>query len=513
MNAPPGVSPRRGSIFLIATILVFIVMGAAAAFLMPSLLRHRGTMLNIEASRAFFDAEAGISHAMDDLNEQNSGNLGSQTAPIDYQGGQYYVSTVDNGDQTYTITSVGIVNNTRSTVTSVVERTVKSFWDNAIIAGPGASGGVINGNTTVHGGMFIFGENADGTGDLDPTDVTFAFSGSGGAKDNYQDLSSTLAGKIPPLSSSYPLQTEIRVKNGQMDFSGTGSLGQASGGTTDAVDGVYTGAGTYGGNQGVTNVFSDNGAYTGYDVPDSITLPSIDEPYVDPATGSSYTDYQAFVAANGLDLDDALDAQGTSLEALFTGATNTGSIGAGQEHVINEDTASFSAYNGATWETSTNRIRWTPSTALLELDGVIRMSSVTIGKKNKSISYKGRATIYVWSSGSGSGWIDIHGNLLPQTTFPTVDVLGLVARDEVQIAEGNGDSQTEMAAVIFAENEITMAKQNQIGGTIISNYFDVGQNVPQLFATPTLKDNLPPGFLYFPVIPSTVFLISWRRGL
>ncbi|MBI4613783.1 MAG: hypothetical protein HY720_09250 [Planctomycetes bacterium] len=507
-----AVTRKRGSIFLIASILVFIAIAMAGAFLMPSLVRYRGTMQNIEANRAFYQAEAGLSHSVDDLNAQNSGTLGSEAAPVDYGDGEYYVSTVDHGDYTYTITSTGIMEGTNRTVTAVAKRRLKWFWDNAIIAGPGASGSVINGNTTSHGGIFVFGEEADGTGDLDPDDVVFAFSGTGGVKDNYQDLSATLAAKIPPLTPTYPLETEIRVKNGQMNFSGTGSLGQDSGGTTDFIDGVYTADGTYGGTAGAGNVHSDNGAYENYDVPDSLTLPSVHEGYTDQATGTAYTDYEAYVAARGLDLDAALTAQGTRLEDLHPASDNTGSIGSGNKHAIDSHTNNISAFDGATWETSTNRIRWTKATGLLEIDGVIRMSSVTLGNKNGSMTYKGRGTIYVDSSGGGSGWIDIHGTILPQTTFPTVDVLGLVAEDEVQIAKGNGDSQTEMAVVIFAENEIEMAKQNQIAGTIISKYFNVGSNVPQLFAVPTLRDNLPPGFIYFPPIPTSVYLLSWQRG-
>ncbi|MEJ5171968.1 MAG: hypothetical protein WHU10_13355, partial [Fimbriimonadales bacterium] len=37
------------------------------------------------------------------------------------------------------------------------------------------------------------------------------------------------------------------------------------------------------------------------------------------------------------------------------------------------------------------------------------------------------------------------------------------------------------------------AKQNQIAGTFVANFFDMGTNVPNIYQVPELRRNLPPG--------------------
>ena len=49
--------------------------------------------------------------------------------------------------------------------------------------------------------------------------------------------------------------------------------------------------------------------------------------------------------------------------------------------------------------------------------------------------------------------------------------------------------------LFYAEGQVTVQKQTDITGTIVSNYFDFGTNVPSIFQVPDAADNLPPGMI------------------
>ena len=58
----------------------------------------------------------------------------------------------------------------------------------------------------------------------------------------------------------------------------------------------------------------------------------------------------------------------------------------------------------------------------------------------------------------------------------------------------------------FAQEEVVTAKQTQLAGTLVSNYFAATQ-VPDIYQVPELVKNLPPG------MPGTddVILYTWQR--
>jgi len=70
--------------------------------------------------------------------------------------------------------------------------------------------------------------------------------------------------------------------------------------------------------------------------------------------------------------------------------------------------------------------------------------------------------------------------------------MGFIAAKDLNIGTGSGDSHLNLMGAFYAEYKITNAKQNQIAGAMVSNYFQI-TNVPDLFHVPTLADNLPPG--------------------
>jgi hypothetical protein len=91
-----------------------------------------------------------------------------------------------------------------------------------------------------------------------------------------------------------------------------------------------------------------------------------------------------------------------------------------------------------------------------------------------------------------TGNISVHTNLLSTGTFPTSDVIGMVARHQLNLATGSGDSQLTMMGAFYAQEQVQSQKQNEIAGTFVSSYFSM-QNVPHMYQIPALAANLPPG--------------------
>ncbi|MBP7431353.1 MAG: hypothetical protein KBC05_18105, partial [Candidatus Hydrogenedentes bacterium] len=62
----------------------------------------------------------------------------------------------------------------------------------------------------------------------------------------------------------------------------------------------------------------------------------------------------------------------------------------------------------------------------------------------------------------------------------------------------------------YARNRIRSQKQTTVLGTFVSDYFDMGTNVPDIYQVPTLADNLPYGMIgAYPIL--TFLQISWRE--
>jgi hypothetical protein len=115
--------------------------------------------------------------------------------------------------------------------------------------------------------------------------------------------------------------------------------------------------------------------------------------------------------------------------------------------------------------------------------------SLALDMDNADLRYQGKGTMYATQD------IYVGSNLLPAAglQFPTQTVLGLVAGRNMGLATGAGDSQLSLAGAFYAQGTIVSKKQNQILGTFVANYFDMGTNVPNIYQVPALRKNLPPG--------------------
>ncbi|MFN8139564.1 MAG: hypothetical protein U0R49_07185 [Fimbriimonadales bacterium] len=443
--------------------------------------------------------------------------------------GTVEISPVGTGEIAWMTSNVEVGGIRRSVRVLISSKDV-GIWNNAIFAGTGAAGLSINGNVDIRGSVHLLGEgeaytdlngngqrdgaepfsdqnsngvwdpgepftdsdgngtwtaaepynDTNGNGTYDPpltnTDLNSNFAGTAYIGNNYNNMPPLLSNQIPAiplLGGMKTLSAEVRCKNGLIGINGSASIGLEDNilDQKGMVDGVYVNDG-WGGNQGSDGVFSDNGSKEKYDLDDLVGFPIINgigsEEVV--KDGITYSNFKAY-----------LDDVSMVIPQLK----------------IDADTESFTIGPDA----HGNKITWTKAEGKLRIDGIVRVGNFTLGKKNTTIRFDGRGTIY------STGSIDVHCNLLPVAgkTFPLNTAIGMVAMQNLNLATGPGDAQLSMMGAFYAQGTITSKKQNQIAGTFVANYYDMGSQVPNIYQVPSLAKNLPPG------MPGADPIISLKR--
>ncbi len=452
------------------------------------------------------------------------------------------VTIVANGGSIATFTSTATFRGVTQTLRVKMKFRNIGIWNNAIFAGVGASGRGINGNVDIRGSVHILGDgesfsdlNGNGVRDIAETytdsngngaydsgepfndadhngvwtsaepfqdndfdgvydppltaaDITADLSGGANIGNNYNGMPADISARVPPLDfmsyggeSVQSLNSEVRVKHGKLDLSGTATAGQANqtGNTVkETLDGVYCSDG-YGGNKGASGINSDNGTTNPYDLGDRLKFPSLADPYRDPATGVQYAH-----------MEDFLDAKSLVITETAIGPT----------------TPSFSHSDGIG-----NSISWDTVTDTLTINGIVRVDgNLDLSDKASIIYYAGKGTLF------SKGSVSVHGSIMPSTRFCVKadgtpgDVMGVIAKMDINFATGSGESQLSGAGAWYAQRKIVSAKQNKFAGTYVSDYFDMGTNVPSIYQVPLLAQNMPPG------MPGgegvwTAQTLSWRH--
>jgi len=406
----------------------------------------------------------------------------------------------------------------RKTVDVRVEVRPLSVWDNAIFAGGGGTGLRINGNALIAGSVHILGQG------LGPAGTAADFGGGGGIFNWYNGLDVTtpggnFAGKLPNMNPS-TLDAEIRVKEGQIEMnSGAARAGNGSAdvdvdgnpipaGIKRRVDGTYTEYG-YAGSFGDQYVYSDNGLYAKYDLPAdfNISFPTLCS--TGPPCGLAGT-HEDWLDANSFDPTPFLPPGATTINPDLT-----------INLTIYADTPSFDVPGGP------NRLAWNSISQTLTVQGIIRVSGAIIlggttgPTKIETINYTtlgpgGGGTLY--AKKAGANWfvdstagahevsITVNSSLLPLGIYPTGDTLGLLAKDRIVMAR----SSKRVAAAVFAENQVSITKQYQVVGAVVTRFFDLGAQVPRIYQMPNLAKYLPPGMPGGQVL-NFVKILSWRE--
>ncbi len=429
----------------------------------------------------------------------------------------------------YTVYAMASNGQSNRKVEVVYEGSNVNVWENAIFAGSGQAGGLINGNVSIHGSVHLLGDSLIvGALALAAIDL----SGTSLIHNNYRGIPGALEARIPPLPQTifegetvYTLEAKLRARSGLVGMSGNSEIGEpqiVGNNFKETMDGLFVTSGWTGnsviddGNRGDPSAaFSDNGWDESYDLGDKVPFPLLSDDWRDatngakvqnPATGTWYSheDYFSEVLLADPDVTNdgifngniVLNARGSSFYwNATTGETLSGSLpatapGANDDYII-----------------------FDPSANTLKVNGQVRINgnlSFSGQGGDRTINYSGRAALMVY------GDVAIDANLVTcnngnkndtANSFPVNNIIGIMASNNMVVGS---TSQLDIMGAFYAQNKITSAKQTNVIGTFVSNYFDMGTNVPNIYQVPALADNLPLGMIgNYPIL--AVSQVSWRE--
>lgn len=556
-----GIYRNEGMALLLATFLVFIAVMTLGALSVRVVNQSRHTDQYVSYEQSMCGIETGLAQCQASL-EQGSGgmigvspSLGTGDGPRRYDFGDEGVSPLtladmpsvqyfayaenwgndgvdNNGDGTIDGPEeqwyFSMFSNARDvSITRRAEVVVKAVdvnvWRNAIFAGGGQAGGLINGNVSIHGSVHLLGDNIIPGGEAI---TAIDLSGTSLIHNNYNGMPADLLGRVPPLVQRLyggeqvsTLDAKLRVRSGLVGLSGNSEIGEPNivgNGSKETMDGTYVSQGWTGtavvddgGRGDPKSVYSDNGWDTGYDLGTKVPLPMLDDDWRDPITGARVWD-----SARG----DWYTHRNYFTEVLVGSPTNpTDGIYQGNLTISANSNFYYNASrpsdaNPANRQATDDYILFNAATNKLEMNGQIAINgSLTFtrgGGNDKTINYTGRAAILA----SGDITVDtdmltVNANGTTTGSFPQNNILGLMASGNLMVGSL---SQLSLMGAFYAQNTVKSTKQTNTAGTFVGNYFDMGTNVPSIFQVPTLADNLPYGMIgYYPIL---AFLqVSWRE--
>ncbi|MDH4223155.1 MAG: pilus assembly PilX N-terminal domain-containing protein [candidate division Zixibacteria bacterium] len=541
---------EKGSALLLALILMVMLTLVFVAAITTSVTDMDISENIKEKTSSFYVAEAGLEYGMGVL-KSNPNMLNNDTLEMLINGspalgGGTYNIDIAGAIPYKTLTSTGNAEEGESQVQVIVKRTRNplNIWNNITFAGVGQAGKAIAGNVRFHGPVHIMGEgepftdangngqwddadnytdlNGDGnwdmgeplTKDLDGdgqwddaetysdvngsgsydgmltvVDLAYDISGAAGVFNNYTGIPSELSSRVPALDTttfngevvSY-MEAEFRVKHGQVSVSGTATIGQSNeSGDSDkeTMDGCYVNDG-YTGNKGASNVYSDNGTSQTYDLEDDLQMPYLSEPYTDPNTGYTYSSYMDYLSTHALVINGDITLQ-PGVE--FPAQSNA---------------------NGSIYMDGNGNLQ---ISGIVYIDGNININAGSGTMSHNPVLFDGMGTLVATQD------ISVNTHVLSEGMFPTDDVIGFIARHDINIGTGPGDAQLNLMGAFYAQETIYNSKQNGVAGALVSNYFDI-TNVPDLYWVPSIVDNLPPGMPGGGTVYTYTYKIvnnSWRE--
>ncbi|MBI4559779.1 MAG: hypothetical protein HY706_19485 [Candidatus Hydrogenedentes bacterium] len=450
-----------------------------------------------------------MAYVQDWFNDKIDNNLNGAIDPVDITEQGFY--TVYSFGR-----NLGSNQDLRRATESVVRSYDVNVWRNAIFAGNGQGGGLINGNVSVHGSVHLLGGNLpDGTEAIAALDL----SGTSLIHNNYAGIPPTLQTRVPALPTRDfngetigTLNANLRVKQGLVGMSGNSEIGEpdlVGNVLKETMDGTYVNDGWTGtsvtddGDRGdPTKLFSDNGWDNKYDLGNKVPYPMLDSDYRDPLTGKT--------VLNPLTGSNYTHAQ--YFEQVLTGAPKVGDV---------TIKANANFYYNATRPLETDPALRLPTddyilfnggTDLMEINGQVQINgNLKIergGGGDKTINYTGRGALLV------NGNVELDTDLLSvnkdgttANSFPENNFFGIMARGDMLVGS---ISQLYLMGGFYAQGTVRSSKQTTTMGTFVGNYFDMGTNVPEIYQVPELPNNLPMGMIgAYPILVYT--RVSWRE--
>lgn len=425
---------------------------------------------------------------------------------------------IDDSDEDFMVTIYGRARNRGvvRTVEVIVQGMDVNVWRNAIFAGAGQSGGLINGNVSIHGSVHLLGTNLTyGNTAMSAIDL----SGTSLIHNNYVGITADLAQRVPPLPTRTldgetvsTLNAKLRVRHGLVGMSGNSEIGEPNiiGNTLkETLDGTYVSDGWTGtsvdddgGRGDPTHVWSDNGWDAKYDLGNKVAFPLLTDPYREvytgsmydnPASGTKYTHYEYF-------------------EQVLTGTPYAGNmtIRANQNFYYNATRPA--EVDPALRQATDDYIYFDAASNRMYINGQVQVNgdlSINRGSGNdKTISYSGRGAVLV----KGNATLDtdlysINANGTTANSFPVNNFFGIMVGGDLTVGT---NSQLKLMGAFYAQGRIVSSKQTIVMGTFVSSYFDMGTNVPEIYQVPELANNLPLGMIGgYPILVYSQ--VSWRE--
>ena len=488
---------EKASMLLMAYFVIAILLGVGATMFLLANNQARMAERQRLTATAFHIAEAGIERTLYNLRQDVINVSGTMTpdwgdcningisissgcpststyydlpyADTNFNNGTYSVQLKNDPSGDIWVKSKGTLNDVSHTIEVYVRLVNISPWNNAIFAGSGAAGAMINGNVDIRGSVHILGDG------LSPGDFAVDLGGTSElVGNNYSGLDPTLKDKVPALPTTSvngetveTLNAELRVKKGLVGLSGSATVGEANvdgNGVKEQIDGVYATDG-FGGNQGSAAVYSDNGNTNAYDLGNAVQFPSLSDPV------NGYSNYRAYLASLGaLVVNDPTDLNNL---ANVTPSSNF-TVGDCSTNCISMDGSGNMTVKGVV-VIDPNAGAGLPGNLDFEAAG-----------SNKTITYSGTGSIYV------SGDVQVNTSLITSgsNSFPT-NVVAIMTPKTMDFNQASSN----VMGLFYAETQITVQKQTNILGTIVSNYFDMGTNVPAIYQVPETVHSLPNGLI------------------
>lgn len=479
---------NKGSLLIISYLVIFVLLALGAAFIAMSVNESRIAERQRRTTMTFHIAEAGIERALYDLRQDfvndasipgwADGNInGFAIGPdmvnfysIGYgstslNGGSYAVQlkNVSGISDAVWIRSTGTLGDVQQTIEVYARIIDISPWNNAIFAGAGAAGAMVNGNVDVSGSVHVLGTN------LQSSDLAVDLGGTAEIiGNNYSGLSASLKAKVPLLPMTVvngetveTLNAELRVKRGIVGLSGSATAGEANvpgNAAKETIDAAYVTDG-FGGSQGAANVHSDNGTNNAYDLGDAVQFPSLSDPY------GGYSTYQEYLQNN----------------ALVLGVGMFGADGT----ITPRKIFSFSNANGSISMDGNGNMT---ISGIVYIDNSGNSSNLNMAPdgNDKTITYTGSGVIFA----EGDAHIDVNLVTSGNSSFPA-NIIGIMTPHEIEFNAANID----VMGLFYAEGTLTALKQTDIVGTIVANSFDMGTNVPSVYQVPDVMNHLPAGLI------------------
>jgi hypothetical protein len=398
-----------------------------------------------------------------------------------------------------------------------------NVWRNAIFAGTGQSGGLVNGNVSIHGSVHLLGNNLiAGNPAIEAMDLT----GTSLVHNNYVGIPASLGARIPSLSTRnfngdtvQTLNAALRVKRGYVGTSGNSEIGEPDvpgNNLKETMDATYVNDGWTGtsvtpdgGRGDPRHVYSDNGWDAKYDLGDRVPMPTLADDWRDPNTGARQWDASrgAYYTHEHYFDEVLVGDPNNKTDGILTGNIT---IRANQDFYYNASRPSDT--NPAHRLATDDYIYYTAANTTMQVNGqltIIGNLTVLRGSGNqRTINYTGRAAVLVHGNVQlDTDLLTVNADGTTANSFPQQNALGVMASGDMTIGTV---SQLSLMGAYYAQGRIICSKQTTVIGTFVANYFDMGTNVPCIYQVPSLADNLPHGMMG--AYPIFVFSkVSWRE--